>query len=61
MPILIVSPSARATRENAGAARLATSPRFTDRLVGLMRSSAILFVPIGAGELSLRLTAPGSM
>jgi hypothetical protein len=39
MPILIVSPSARATRKNPGAARLAPRPRDTDRLVSLMRSS----------------------
>ena len=38
MPILIVS-AARATRDSAGVARLATSPRFTNRLVSLMRSS----------------------
>ena len=38
MPILIASP-ARATRQNMGAARLAASPAFTDRLLSLIRSS----------------------
>ena len=36
MPTLIVSSAARATRENTGAARLAATPRLTDRLVSLM-------------------------
>jgi|ERR1700722_11674093 hypothetical protein len=39
MPILIVSPPARAMGENADVAKPAASPMFTDRLVNLIHSS----------------------
>src|SRR5271163_2435211 len=50
MPILIVESSAQARRRIAGAARLAASPEFTDRLVSFMHSSRFLRHPTFSGR-----------